>query len=62
MKYNHSQKTILENKFNPKKNNSDMRLRPKISGATKAIAYAEIKTKSRAGVEYTHYMPTVVNI
>jgi hypothetical protein len=52
----------FEPTFNPKKNNSDRRIRRKVLKATKAIAYAEIKTKSQSGVEYTHYMPTVVNI
>ncbi len=52
----------MSNNFNPKKNNRDRRPRRGFHKATKAIQYAEVKHKSNAGVEYTHYEPIVVNI
>ncbi len=44
---------------NPKKYKSQRRVRRNL--ATKKVVYEEVKTKSRAGVEYTHYKPKLVN-
>jgi len=52
----------LEPTFNPKKHNSDRRIRRKGFEATKAIGYVEVKHKSNNGVEYIHYEPTIINI
>lgn len=40
--------------WNPKKHKEQRRKRPKVSLA-KSTKYIEIKTKSRSGVEYSHY-------
>ena len=42
-----------ESTFNPKKNLGDRRRRPKQEEPKST--FVEIKTKSQAGVEYTHY-------
>ena len=48
--------------MNPKKNNRDRRKRPAIKQFTHRQVWVEFKTKSQAGVEYTHYKPTLVAV
>ena len=52
------QDRTFEPKFNPKKNNSDRRPRHRLPSLKEV--YIEYKTKSRAGVEYTHFKRTLI--